>query len=301
MSNLLKIGMSILAIAALPACDWMKKKEAPGGKSELAAERDALIRKACASQGTYSRLKELAFDEAARIRKLDPRSLDPLAAGSVVRMEEPLVKSRDEDLNVTVCTGRFILELPPGMVNAFDGTRRLTAEIEYAAQAAADGSGLVYRMDGAEPMIYRLATFGLAGQEAPRFAPAPQPGAAVAQAEPRGAPARPPTDPAPAQPSAKSSAKAPEVATTPPSFNCRYARTATEKMVCRSASLAAKDRQMASLYYSVLANAEPATRNHLRRSRDSFLARREQCGSEECVTAAYNARIAEIRSIADGR
>jgi len=58
---------------------------------------------------------------------------------------------------------------------------------------------------------------------------------------------------------------------------------------------------MASIYYAAMARVDPAARAHLRRSRDHFLVRRERCGSEECVAAAYNARIAEIRSIAEGR
>jgi uncharacterized protein len=72
-------------------------------------------------------------------------------------------------------------------------------------------------------------------------------------------------------------------------------------MVCASPTLAAHDRRMASVYYAAMAGADAATRTHLRRSRDAFLARRERCGSEACVAAAYNSRIAEIRSIADGR
>lgn len=308
---------SILAaaaiLAALPSCDWMKKKDPPNQKSEeeLAEERRERLRRACASEATYARLKELVFDEAARIRNSDPRNLDPLAANSVVRMEEPLVKSRDEDLNVTVCTGRFILELPPGAENAFDGMRRLSADVEYAAQAAADGSGLVYQMDGDEPIVYRLATFGLAPGELPRLAmaevPAPEPAPdepqlmeevepAPARAEP--APRREP-EPAP-KPKPKAEPREQRTAASP-SFNCRYARTATEKMVCASPALAAKDREMASIYYAAMAEGDGATKAHLRRSRDAFLARRERCGTPACVTAAYNARIAEIRSIADGR
>lgn len=306
MRRLLMVGAALSLLATLPGCDWMRKKDPPDRKSEaqLAAERSERIRKACASEATYDRLKELVFDEAARIRNSDPRNLDPIAAGSVVRMEQPLVKSRDEDLNVTVCTGRFILELPPGAENAFDGLPRVAAEVEYSAQAAADGSGLVYQMDGAEPIIYRLASFGMDGRKLPRIVagPAadvpPAPPTEVATA-PRPAADQPAT-PAPARqdivraetPSAPGMAR--------PSFNCRYAKTATEKMVCGSPLLAARDRQMASVYYAVMANADADTRNHLRRSRDSFLVRRERCGSEACVTAAYTARIAEIRSIARG-
>jgi uncharacterized protein YecT (DUF1311 family) len=310
----MKIAIAAACAALLlTGCDWMQKKEAPGAKSESEqrAERDQRIRRACSSTATYDRLKELAFDEAARIRNQDPRELDALAAASVVRMEEPVPKSRDEDLNVTVCRGRFILELPPGVENAFDGQRRLTADIEYAAQAAADGSGLVYHMEGAEPIIYRLAASGgfaprvaggaprpaqpPSGQAPAAPAPAPAP-TQVARAEPerRGTPA-PERSPAPA-------AKGPRQPrnSASPSFNCNYARTRSERMVCGSATLAAKDRQMAALYYSTMANADVGTRAHLRRSRDAFLVRRERCGSDDCVLSIYDARIQEIRRIAAG-
>jgi hypothetical protein len=311
--------------ALLGGCDWMKKKEAPAQKTkaELATEQRERIRKACASDATYARLKELVFDEAARIRNSDPRNLDPLAAAAVVRMEEPLVRSRDDDLNVTVCSGRFILELPPGAENAFDGKRRLDAEVEYAAQAAVDGSGLVYQMDGAEPIIYRLATFGMKGGPLPRIvAAAPEAEPAVPPAEipaeptlmpPVAEPAeRPAPRPAPPQPvrtaeRPKAPAAAPAAAqpattrvTVRPSFNCRYGKTRTERMICASPRLAAQDRAMASLYYDLMARADPATRGHLRRSRDAFLGRRERCSSESCVNSTYASRMAELRTIARG-
>lgn len=284
--------------ALLGGCDWMKKKEAPAGKSkaELAGEQRERIRKACASDATYDRLKELVFDEAARIRNSDPRNLDPLAAAAVVRMEDPVVKSRDDELNVTVCSGRFILELPPGAENAFDGKRRLDAEVEYAAQAAVDGSGLVYQMDGAEPIIYRLATFGMKGGPLPKIAAvAPEPALMPPVAEPAPRPA----PPSPARTAERPPAPATRV-TVRPSFNCRYGKTRTEKMICSSPRLAAQDRAMASLYYDLMARADPATRGHLRRSRDAFLGRREQCRSESCVNSTYASRMAELRNIGRG-
>ncbi|HYG46924.1 MAG TPA: hypothetical protein VD846_03185 [Allosphingosinicella sp.] len=298
--------------ALLGGCDWMKKKDPPAQKSkaELASEQRERIRKACASDATYARLKELVFDEAARIRNSDPRNLDPLAAAAVVRMEEPLVKSRDDELNVTVCTGRFILELPPGAENAFDGKRRLDAEVEYAAQAAVDGSGLVYQMDGAEPIIYRLATFGMQGGPLPKIvAAAPEPAVPPAAATAEPAPMPPDAEPAPrpvARPASpprtaeRPATPAPTRVTVRPSFNCRYGKTRTEKMICSSPRLAAQDRAMASLYYDLMARADPATRGHLRRSRDAFLGRREQCRSESCVTSTYASRMAELRTIGRG-
>jgi uncharacterized protein len=71
-------------------------------------------------------------------------------------------------------------------------------------------------------------------------------------------------------------------------------------MVCSNGALASRDRQMAALYYSAMANADVGTRAHLRRSRDAFLARRERCGSEDCILSIYDARIQEIRRIAAG-
>lgn len=279
--------MAVLIIVTLGGCDRMKKKDPPGQKSaaEVKAELTERIRRACASEATYDRLKELAFDEAARIRRQDPRALDALAEAAVVRMEQPVAKSRDEALNVTVCTGRFILELPPGAENAFDGERRLTADIEYAAQAAADGSGLVYHMEGAEPIIYRLATVG----GLPR--PVPAAAAPPLADPPRVAEAAPPA--AKAEPERRTSAS--------PSFNCARGRSRSERMVCSSPDLAERDRRMSSIYYSALAESDGATRRRLRASRDRFLRYRERCPNPACIAQAYEDRIDEIRDIAAGR
>src|SRR5688572_3584045 len=288
----------ILSLPMIAGCDWMEKKDPPGqkGQAELKAERTARIRRARASEATYDRLQVLAFEEAARIRGGDPRALDAVADAAVVRMEQPIAKSRDEDLNVTVCTGTFILELPPGAENAFDGQRRLTAEVEYAAQAAADGSGLVYQMSGAEPIIYRPATVG------------GMPRQQTAQAQPVPIPTYPPeaqaTDPVQELPQAPwpqaDPAPRPRTAASP-SFNCARGRSRSERLVCSSGSLAALDRQMSSHYYSALAEGDSGTRRALRRSRDRFLAYRERCPNEACIAQAYRDRMDEIRDIAADR
>jgi hypothetical protein len=245
-------------------------------------------------------------------------------------MENPVVMSRDEDLNVTVCSGRFILELPPGAETAFGGQRRLTADIEYSAQAAADGSGLVYEIRGAEPIITKLAAFDMRGRQmqvpagvpsqveyaeaAPREtddAAEPEPAAAAPPPEPRKAapPPRPAPAPEPRRPARTAEAPAPApkrveapepvraAARANPSFNCRYARTRGEKMVCGSSNLAGRDRAMSSLFYSALADASPRARRELRRTRDRFLAYRDRCGNEACVSEAYQGRMQEIRDI----
>ena len=307
-------ALALLTIAgAVPGCDWMRKKDPPHvkGENEKRREREAQLRRACASELTYDRLKEYAFDEAQRIRGRDERLLDDIATASVVRMDQPVVKSRDEELNVTVCTGRFVLELPPGAVNAFDGERRLAAQVEYAAQAAVDGSGLVYHMTGAEPIIYRLATIGglppaaplrqVAAAEpvAPPSAPAVpvQPVQRQPQPQPQVQPQRQP----PPQPQPKREATAAAAGQGRPSYNCRQAGTRTERMVCASPDLAARDRRMASVYYAEMARADGSIRQQLRRSRDRFLARRERCSTESCVAAAYEERVREIRQLTGGQ
>jgi hypothetical protein len=153
------VGAVTVALA-VGACDAVEKKESPRAAA-VAQVRQTLRHNACASRIAYVRLTKYAFDEAIKIRNADPVNLATLAAYSVVRMEAPLVKSHDPTLDVTVCSGRFILEVPPGAERGFGGERRLIAEIEYAAQPAADGSGLVYHVRGAEPIIYKLAAFDL--------------------------------------------------------------------------------------------------------------------------------------------
>lgn len=248
---------------------------------------------ACASSAAYERLKRLVFREAARAGHSDPANFDTLATNSVVRMENPVVESRDEALGITTCAGRFVIELPPGAERGFGGERRLIADVRYTAQAAADGSGLVYRLSGAEPIISRLAGFDL-GRQAPPIALPPPP----QQVEPQlpspvpaeregGIDARPAPEPVRAAPR--------------PSFSCAAARTRSERMVCSSGALAASDRAMASLYHSALADADGRQRRALTRTRDRFLAYRERCPNEACIAEAYQGRMMEIRDIMAGR
>ena len=310
-----------------------KKEEV---REEAAAKQKEPAENACASNATYARLKQVTFEEALKQRTSAPADLDTLAQHSVVRMEDPIVRSRDEDLNVTVCSGRFILELPPGAEVAFGGQRRLVADIEYAAQAAADGSGLVYQIRGAEPIITKLAAFDMRQQQlqmpetaqpateyaevAPSpAAPAPdaaQPPAPQARPAPPRAPSPPPAPreaPAPDRradaplppraPARPPEPRRPETGETAgrtysnPSFNCRAGRSRSEQMVCSSQSLAARDRAMSSMFYSAMASADPSRRAELRRTRDRFLAYRERCRDEACVADAYEGRMREIRDI----
>jgi hypothetical protein len=358
-----------------------KKEPSVGNKVDLAslAQRD---QQACASGPAYSRVKQVLFDDAAKIGNSDRKNLEALATHSVVRMEDPVFKGRDPASNAINCSGMFVLELPPGAERAFGGERRLAADIDYIARPAADGSGLVYEVTGAESILAQLADFDRNGQG---YAPPAAPQVRLAEADTApppysgpavGGPFEPVDDgesatlpaPAPAprastdveRPQRQQSedrsearqralaerrAKAREEAekarvaqirkqaeerrlaeakaeraqkaraerrersaearaprtNVRPSFNCRYARTRSERMVCDSGRLAQRDRQMASVFYSAMAEADRPTKRELNRTRDRFLAYRERCRTEECVAEAYEGRMREIDDIMTGR
>jgi uncharacterized protein YecT (DUF1311 family) len=309
------IGGVMFALG-LWGCGWTEPKTPAADERRATQKRVQArqLRRACGSPETYARLKAFVFDEATKIRRGGSSMLDTIASHVTVRMEDPVAKSRDEALDVTVCEGRFILELPPGLEDAFDGDRRLQADVEYAAQAAVDGSGLVYQMQGAEPIIYRLAAMTLGRAGGARVAATP-PAAAPTTPEPepeRSAPMPPPTEepvaaprpqappppPRPVEPPPRrpEALPAPErqVAVARPSFNCRVARGRVERMVCADADLARLDRQMSSGFYAALARGDADTRAALRGSRDRWLAFRNRCSTAACVAQAYRDRMDEI-------
>lgn len=115
----------------------------------------------CGSAGALDQLKQLLFDQATRAPGSDAAALDRLADYSFVRMESPVVKGWDPALQLTRCAGRLILEVPSAARRAFAGERSLRADIDYTAQPAADGKGLVYALSGAEPIVAKLVAFQL--------------------------------------------------------------------------------------------------------------------------------------------
>lgn len=312
-----RLAWLMLAVA-IPGCGKTEPKADLNQREERERNQLARAKEACASDATYDRLKQVAFDEAIRGGPPDPANLDILSTHALVRVEQPVVASRDDARDVTVCRGRMVLHVPPGAERAFGGERQLTADIEYSAQAAADGSGLVYQLKGAEPIISKLAAFDLKGRTY-----RPPSGPAIAAADPLDSPpveratAEPPPAPPRAAPTRTVAAAPPKpapsraVAAAPPSpkptstrasaspsFNCRYARSRSEKMVCGSEALASLDRTMSSQFYSALSRGDERTRAELRRSRDRFLAYRDRCGDEGCVAQAYRDRMDEIDDIA---
>jgi len=130
-------------------------------------------------------------------------------------------------------------------------------------------------------------------EPAPRPAPA-RPAPARVERE-KAAPRPEPTRPAPARATPERQAQR----TSRPSFSCGSARSRSERLICSSDRLAAKDRAMSSLFFSALNDANPRTRRELERTRNRFLNYRERCSSEACISEAYDGRIQEIRDIVE--
>ncbi|MGS1017429.1 lysozyme inhibitor LprI family protein [Allosphingosinicella humi] len=275
-----------LCVSACAAADDTAANRAEDVPVVQAAPESA-VANACAAGETYSRLKALVFDRAGQVPGADAASLDALEAASVVRMENPVTRSVDEALELANCAGRFVLELPPGAEKGFNGARRLAVDVDYSAQAATDGSGLAYRIEGADRIIGALAAFNLKYAAMP---PESLPEGASGPLGDLGIEALPPDADGP-------ESQVGEARDSRPSFSCRDARSESERMICASSSLAARDRALAGLYYSAMAKADPRTRGELRATQGTFLAYRARCIDEACIADAYEGRMREIRDI----
>jgi uncharacterized protein YecT (DUF1311 family) len=82
-----------------------------------------------------------------------------------------------------------------------------------------------------------------------------------------------------------------------PSFNCRFARSTSERMVCVDPDLAAADRRLARAYREAVDSGVPE--RVLRRQQDVWLGARESAAryGPEDVARVYEARIAELESM----
>lgn len=263
----------------------------------------------CGSQQTYDLVKREIFRRAAQARGSDGGAFDRLAAYATVRVEAPVLKRQDEQLGTVVCSGNVALDLPPG-VAVVGGRRTLQSNVDYALQPAADGSGNVVTLSGADGIIVPLATLARTGTQPGLPAPdaGSDPTASPTPPPPAEEPVQVPSPPSPAAPAAP--APAPVQAPPPPqrsadnarpSFNCANARTRGEIAVCRNDRLAALDRRMASTFFSSLRSATPEQRALLQRTRGSFLAFRDRCRTDACIAGAYNDRIREIGDIMNDR
>lgn len=281
-----------------------------------ATDETASADERCGSQQTYDLVKRELFRRAAQVRGSDAGAFDRLGAYAAMRVTSPVVRRQDEELGTLVCSGSIALDLPPG-VAVVGGRRTLTAQADYALQPAADGSGDVVTLSGADAIIVPLATLARTGtqpgvpQPQQESQPQSEPGPGVdSLGQPVGnvpppAPSAPRPVPVPSEPPAVEAPEPPpppaRASSARPSFNCANARTRGELAVCRDDGLATLDRRMAGEFNGALRQASPGQRALLQRTRGTFLRYRDRCTSDACIAGAYNDRIREIRDIANDR
>jgi hypothetical protein len=152
------------------------------------------------------------------------------------------------------------------------------------------------------PVPAAAATPAAAPAPAPaRVATAPAPAPRPAQEPARAAAPRPTRQASVAEPreAAPAPARSPARAATAsagarPSFNCRYARTRSERLICGDPGLAALDRGLNAAYEEAIAAG--ADRRTLRAAQDRWLSVREAAaGDPDAVADVYRRRIDELR------
>jgi uncharacterized protein len=81
------------------------------------------------------------------------------------------------------------------------------------------------------------------------------------------------------------------------SFNCRYAKTADEVLICQNADLSALDEQMSSLFSRLRNSLSHGETRLLDREQSFWLQNRISCGRDAgCIEGAYQRRIRQLRS-----
>lgn len=148
------------------------------GADNLAAEAEAAepvdpaIR--CGSAAAGAALKRELFRRAAQIRGKDSEMLERIAAAAALRVDRPVVTSRDEGLGSIACAASAALDLPPGLAVA-GGRTSLGAELGYSLEPAADGSGDTVVLTNAEAMVVPLATVAQVAPPPPEPRAGPEP------------------------------------------------------------------------------------------------------------------------------
>ena len=186
-----------------------------------------------------------------------------------MRVMEPVLDQHDNETGRTICSGRLVLDLPPNLERSFGTDRQLSVQIRYSAQQAADGSGTVFDVFGAEGLVQRIA----------QGASSRTPVAALSNAAGQ--------DRSGGQPSFN------------PSFRCSPTNTAVERMTCSSPELSSLDRRSTAAYNRALETAdEPGARAAIRQFHRLFLRDLSTCRTRYCVARAYQAQIGRLEMLA---
>ncbi|MCW0181705.1 MAG: TIR domain-containing protein [Zavarzinia sp.] len=152
-----------------------------------------------------------------------------------------------------------------------------TLAIAALLVAVAVLGAMLFLRGGEEPQTASIATDAPSAASAPAASPAP---AAVAP------PTSGPAEAAAATPTAK----------IPPSFNCKFAATRAEKLICGDDELAALDRELNRAYKQLDRTAGPLREQIAAEQRGWRIGQRDVCGDAACVADAMRQRIIVLDS-----
>jgi hypothetical protein len=245
----------------------------------------------CTRRLTTDELRNQLFARAAQIRGSNGDNYAKIAGYALIELDGAVPLAPVSNAELIDCKGHATIRLPAGLKVA-GGRTSLGGDIGYSVAPGARG---LVTLGQSDAIAIPLATL-TQSRSAPPRAPAPTPTTQPAS-EPS-APA-PQVIPVPTMRPVPAPMNAPPMVR--PSFDCRSARTSSERAVCANSSLAALDRDMAAHYRSAIANGGPEDRRLLVQTRDRFLMYRDRCGSDQCIAATYRGRMREIGDIVAGR
>ena len=250
--------------------------------SDNAVERAAALDLAtrCASGATYALLKRELFRRAAQIRGKDDAMLSRVASAAALRVDRPIVRSRDEGLGSIACAASATLDLPPSLAVA-GGRTSLAADLDYTLQPAADGSGDVLTLTNADAITVPLATIGRS--DSSRM-PAPIPGDVLAP-----------------QPANSSPPNLPTITRgAPPRSDTPRDPLAPGPSPLTDPALVALERRVTAQYRDAFASADPDQRAALRQTGRRFAGFVDNCPDARCRADGYRQRVREIDDIMAG-
>lgn len=158
-------GVVVTALLAWLATGWLGLSDMGGTDSELtadiapAAEEPSAI--LCSSQATTDAIRAQVFARARR-DSADPEALTRLEGDSLARLDQASLDAYDANRDLAECSARLVIELPRGTEPAFNYSRRLRADIDYAVRG---GSGAIDRLRRADMVIADLAMADLSIRE----------------------------------------------------------------------------------------------------------------------------------------
>jgi uncharacterized protein YecT (DUF1311 family) len=292
-----RVAVALLAVTALAGCkSWLFDKQPDEGNIanvSTASSMDNLVAniadgnmaaasdQQCASQATYDAIKKQLFDNARKKVISNAKPLLSLQNASVVRMTSPIVTGGNPQLQRTECSGQLALMLPPAASNAFGGTNLLGASVTYTVQQAADHSGTVVQVMGAETLSDQLAS------ATDTLAQRKSGGDGVGGGS---------DEFGLSKGSGAGSVTAFAGKTYNPSFDCGGRLTNAMRMICQDADLAGQDRDMNALYKEKKAATPKLDLPKLVQAQRDFLKSRDNCADTSCMKDLYANRTDQLNA-----